>query len=124
MSCTICSKTKPIPQCSGTLEIGAVASASVVVVVTEVATNRQRLIDGTVTLGILTIDLSDLGAFLSPNFLYIMHVYDDLESFGSPVDVTIGAVEYPCLNLSLSSIQNAATGVIQGATSIVLQIES
>lgn len=123
MSCTICTKTKPIPQCSGILTLGAVTQSDVQVVVTEVVTNRQRLIDGTVTIGILTIDLEDLGEFLSPNFLYNIQAYDtSLENFGDPIEITIDEVEYTCLNLSVSAIVNT-TGEIEGAAEIVLKLD-
>lgn len=125
MSCTICTKTKPIPQCSGILTLGTVAVADVQVVVTEIATNRQRLVDGTVAAGTLTIDLDDLGAFLSPYLLYSIQAYDTgVENFGTPLEITIDAVEYTCLNLSLSTIVNASTGVIEGAAAIDLLIEA
>jgi hypothetical protein len=123
MSCTICTKTKPIPQCSGVLELGAVSQTDVQVVVTEVVTNRQRLIDGAVTIGILTIDLDDLGEFLSPNLLYAIQAYDTgVANFGTPIDITIDEVEYTCLNLSVTPLVNTE-GEIEGAETFVIQID-
>lgn len=124
MSCTICTKTKPIPQCSGILTLGTVAVADVQVVVTEIATNRQRLIDGTVAATVLTINLDDLGEFLSPYLLYNVQAYDTgVENFGTPLEITIDAVAYTCLNLAVSTIVNASTGVIEGAATFELLIE-
>ena len=124
MSCTICTKTKPIPQCSTTLELGAVVETDVVVVVTETATGRQRVIDGTVTIGILTIDLTDLGAFISPNLEYNIQAYNtSLSSYNTPINITINATEYTCLVLNVDTIVNGS-GVITGATSIALEVDA
>lgn len=123
MSCTTCTKTKPIPQCSGILTLGAVAQTGVIVVVKEAVTNRQRVIDGAVTIGILSIDLADLGEFLSPNFIYQVEAFDtSVENFGDPIEITIETVEYTCLNLSVSTLVNT-DGEIEGAAEIVLKID-
>lgn len=124
MACTICTKTNPIPQCTTTLELGAVSETDVIVVVTEVATGRFKILDGTVTIGILTIDLSTLGAFISPNLEYNIQAHDtNLGNYNTPIDITIDGVAYTCLVLNVDSIVNAA-GVITGAISIALEIDA
>lgn len=123
MSCTICTKTKPIPQCSESVILGTVAETEVILVFTDVVTNRQRSIEGTVDAGTLSFDMDALGGFISPNFLYTIQGYDtSLDNLGDPITITKEGEEYTCLNLSVSPIVNEE-GEIEGATEITLTVE-
>lgn len=123
MSCTICTKTNTIPQCSGVLVIGTIAVEEAVVKITDPITTRSVWVDPEISEGsVVSIDLEPLSEFISPNLTYNLEVYEGMEET-TPLEVSIGADEYTCFNINVQKIQNI-DGTIEGPEEITLTVDA
>ena len=125
MSCTNCQPTKSVPTCSGVLILGQIDPllTDVNVVVKDIITGRKRFLKGTINAGVLSVNLSSLNRYLTPNLSYTIEAFegDQFPDFTQPVSIEIDGNEYDCLRLNFDTVRDV-DNVIVGANTITLEL--
>ena len=125
MSCTNCQPTKSVPTCSGILNLGQIDPllTDVNVVVKDIITGRKRFLKGIINAGVLSVNLSSLNRYLTPNLSYTLEAFegDQFPDFSQPVSVEIDGNEYECLRLNFETIRDT-DNVIVGAATYTLEL--
>lgn len=96
MSC-LCDLTRPIPQCIEEIIVGYVTSGlEVIVQFTEIITSRKETVEATADEnGLITVDVTDIQEFFSPNFIYELRVISN----GLSIEFGIDGVTVDCLQV-------------------------